>query len=188
MKDLLCRSWWMPVLRGVAAIVFGVLALAWPGPTLVALIALFAAYAIVSGAVAIVAAIRNREQRGWWLPLLLGLASVVAGVLTIVFPAITALALVIVIGINALFVGVLDIAMAIRLRKEIEGEWLLGIAGLLSVLFGLFVILFPGAGALALLWIIGVYAIALGIALVVLGLRMRRAGGPPPARTAGASA
>jgi uncharacterized membrane protein HdeD (DUF308 family) len=117
----------MPVVRGVAA-VFGVLALAWPGPTLVALIALFAAYAIVSGAVAILAAVRNRDQRGWWLPLLLGMV------------------------------------------------------------FGWFVVLFPDAGALALLWIIGAYAIAVGIALVILGVRMRKAGGPPAARPAGASA
>ncbi len=133
----------------------------------------FAAYAIVTGGVAIIGALKNRDDRGWWLVLLLGIVSVAAGVIAIFYPAITALALIIVIGVNAFFSGLLDIAMAIRLRKEIEGEWLLGLAGIVSILFGAFVIILPGAGALALVWLIAVYAMATGILFMVLGFRLR---------------
>lgn len=176
MKRLLAQSWWMLALRGLAAVVFGVIALAWPGITLLFLVALFAAYAIVSGIAALAGAWRNRSERGWWLALLLGIVSVAAGVIAIFYPAITALVLALVIGINAIFSGVLDVSMAIRLRKEIQGEWLLGLAGVLSILFGAFVAFFPGAGALALLWLIAVYAIAIGILLIILAFRVRRSG------------
>ena len=173
MRKALSSSWWWLVVRGLAAIAFGILALAWPGVTLLFLIALFAAYAIVTGGVAIIGALKNRDDRGWWLVLVLGIVSVAAGVVAIFYPGITALALIIVIGVNAIFSGVLDIAMAIRLRKEIEGEWLLGLAGLVSILFGAFVIILPGAGALALVWLIAVYAIATGVLFIILGFRLR---------------
>jgi len=173
MRKALSSSWWWLVVRGLVAIAFGILAIAWPGATLLFLIALFAAYAIVTGGVAIIGALKNRDDRGWWLVLLLGVISVAAGVIAIFYPGVTALALVIVIGVNAIFSGVLDIAMAIRLRKEIQGEWLLGLAGFLSVLFGIFAILLPGAGALALVWLISVYAIATGILFIILGFKLR---------------
>lgn len=173
MRKALSSSWWWLVLRGLAAIAFGILAIAWPGVTLLFLIAFFAAYAIVTGGVAIIGALKNRDDRGWWLVLVLGVISAAAGVVAIFYPGITALALIIVIGVNAVVSGVLDIAMAIRLRKEIEGEWLLGLAGVVSILFGLFVIAVPGAGALALVWLISVYAIATGILFIVLGFRLR---------------
>ena len=173
MRKALSSSWWWLVVRGLAAIVFGILAIAWPAITLLFLIALFAAYAIVTGGVATIGALNNRDDRGWWLALLLGIISVAAGVIAIFYPGITALALIIVIGVNAIFSGVLDIAMAIRLRKEIQGEWLLGLAGLLSILFGAFVIILPGAGALALVWLISVYAIATGILFIILGFKLR---------------
>ena len=173
MRQLLSLSWWMLALRGLAAVIFGILALAWPGATLIVVVALFAGYAIVGGGAAVVGALQNRSDRGWWLALLLGLVSLAAGILAIFYPGITALALVLVIGVNAIFSGVLDVAMAIRLRREIQGEWLLALAGVLSILFGAFVIIFPGAGALALLWLIAVYAIALGVLLIVAGFRLR---------------
>lgn len=173
MGRLLSGSWWMLVLRGIAALAFGILALVWPGATLIFLVALFAAYAIISGAVALAGALKNRDERGWWLVLLLGLVSVAAGVIAFAYPGITALALVIIIGINAIFSGVLDISMAIRLRREITGEWLLALAGVLSILFGAFVVVFPGAGALSLIWLIAIYAIALGTLFVIAGFKLR---------------
>jgi len=173
MRKALARSWWWLVIRGLVAIAFGILAFAMPGVTVLLLIALFAAYTIVTGGVAVIGALNNRDDRGWWLVLLLGIVSVAAGVIAIFYPGITALVLVIVIGVNAIFSGVLDIAMAIRLRKEIEGEWLLGFAGLLSILFGVFAIALPGAGALALVWLISIYAVATGILFIILGFKLR---------------
>lgn len=160
-------------LRGLAAVIFGILCLAWPGATLIVVVALFAAYAIVSGGAAVVGALQNRSDRGWWLALVLGLVSLAAGILAIFYPGITALALVLVMGVNAIFSSVLDVSMAVRLRREIQGEWLLALAGILSILFGAFVVIFPGAGALALLWLIGVYAMALGVLLIVAAFRLR---------------
>lgn len=173
MRSVLARSWWHLELRGAAALVFGVLALAWPGVTLLLLVALFAAYAFVSGVATLAGALRNRSERGWWLLLLLGLAGIAAAIVTLFYPGITALVLVVVMGVNAIFGGVLDIAMAIRLRKEIRGEWLLGLAGVVSILFGVLVLAFPGAGALALVWLIAFYAIVVGVLFIALGLRMR---------------
>lgn len=174
MDELLSRSWWMLALRGVFALTFGILALIWPGLTLAALVAMFAAYALISGVVSIVGAIKNRRSdREWWLILILGLVSVCAAIVAIMQPALTALVLVLVMGANALVTGVLDIAVAIRLRKTIEGEWLLIAAGIASVIFGILVFLFPGAGALALVWLVSAYAIATGILLLGLAFRAR---------------
>lgn len=179
MRALLARSWWHLALRGAAAVLFGVLALLWPGVTLLFLVALFGAYALLSGIAVLAGALRNRDQPGWWLLLLLGLVSIAAGVVTVFYPGITALALVIVMGVNAIFSGVLDIAMAIRLRREMRGEWLLALAGVVSILFGAVVLIAPGAGALALVWLIALYAIAIGVLLIALGLRVHSAGEPP---------
>lgn len=174
MDDLLSRSWWMLALRGVLALAFGILALIWPSLTLAALVALFAAYVLISGVVSILGAIKNRKaDREWWLILILGLVSVAAGVISIMQPALTALVLVLMMGANALVTGVLDIAVAIRLRKTIEGEWLLIAAGIASIIFGILVFLFPGAGALALVWLISAHAIATGILLLGLAFRAR---------------
>jgi uncharacterized membrane protein HdeD (DUF308 family) len=172
-------SWWVLALRGAAALIFGVLALAWPGITLLFLVALFAAYALLSGGAALVGAIRNRDaDRQWWIVLLLGIASLAAGVLAVVLPGLTALALVLLMGANAVVNGALEIAWAVRLRHRIQGEWWLGLAGLLSIMFGVFVLLFPGAGVLAMVWLIAAYAIAIGILLLAAGLKLRRYGGP----------
>lgn len=189
MRQLLSRSWWTLALRGAAAVIFGILALAWPGVTLLFVVALFAAYAIVAGAAALAGALRNRGEQGWWLVLLLGIVSLAAGVVAIFYPGITALALVLVIGVNAIFSGALDVSMAVRLRREIHGEWLLALAGVLSILFGAFVVIFPGAGAFALLWLIGVYAIATGVLLLLLAFRVRSGARTPhhPARGATAA-
>jgi len=164
----------MLALRGVIALLFGVLALVWPGLTLLWLVALFAAYALLGGAASVIGAVRHRHSdEKWWLILLLGLVSIGAGVSTIFYPGLTALVLVLVMGANALVTGVLDIAVAIRLRKAIRGEWLLIVTGIISIVFGVLVFLFPGAGALALAWLISVHAIVTGVLLLALAFRVR---------------
>lgn len=174
MKDLLSQSWWMLALRGLAALLFGILAMLWPGLTLLWLVAMFAAYALITGAVSMVAAVKNRETDGkWWLVLLLGLVSIAAAAIAIFRPDLTALMLVLVMGANAVVTGVLDIAIAVRLRKVIRGEWLMILSGVLSVLFGILVLVFPGAGALALVWLISFYATVTGVLLLALGFRAR---------------
>ena len=174
MKDLLNRSWWMLALRGIVAILFGVLALIWPGLTLLWLVVLFAVFAILAGVVSIMAALRAREHGGWGIALLFGIVSVVAGVLAIVFPGITALTLILLIGANALVTGLLDIVMAVRLRRQMQREWLLVAAGVVSVIFGAIVMVFPAAGALALVWFVSFYATLTGILLLMLAFRARR--------------
>ncbi|ALL68757.1 putative membrane protein [Paraburkholderia caribensis MBA4] len=174
MDELLGRAWWMLILRGTVALLFGTLALFWPGLTLLLLIALFSVYALASGVVAIVAAIRYRATHGsWWVPLLLGICSVGAGVIAALVPGITALVLVAVIGANAIITGVLDLIAATRLHRRLRNAWMLVVTGVLSVLFGIFVLLFPGAGALALVWLIAVYALFTGALLVVIGITAR---------------
>jgi uncharacterized membrane protein HdeD (DUF308 family) len=174
MHDLLGHAWWMLALRGAAGFIFGVLALVLPGLTLTFLVALYAAYAIISGISAISGAIRHRhDSSGWWAPLLLGLFSVVAGVIAIFLPAITALVLVIVMGVNAIATGVFDLITVFRLRGRLRRAWLLYATGAISLVFGVLVIAWPGAGALALVWMIGGYAIFSGALLLVLGLSAR---------------
>jgi uncharacterized membrane protein HdeD (DUF308 family) len=175
MDQLLLKSWWMLALRGAAALLFGILALIWPGMTLLVLVALFAAYALISGGVSVVAAIRNRSSdKGWWLILLLGVVSLAAGVIAVFNPGITILVLVLIMGANALVTGILDIVVAIRLRKQIEREWLLALAGVVSIVFGLLVFLFPAAGALAMVFMVSFYATLTGILLLTLAFRARK--------------
>jgi len=174
MHELLLRSWWMLALRGVIALLFGILTFVWPGLTLLWLVALFAAYALLGGVVSVIGAVRHRQSdEKWWLILLLGLVSIAAGVIAVVYPDLTALMLVLVMGANALITGVLDIAVVIRLRKAMRGEWLLILSGIASIVFGVLVFLFPGAGALALVWLISAYAIVTGVLLLALAFRIR---------------
>ncbi|WP_345815199.1 DUF308 domain-containing protein [Paraburkholderia sp. PREW-6R] len=174
MDELLGRAWWMLILRGTVALLFGSLALFWPALTLLLLINLFSAYAIVGGIVAIVGAIRYRATHaGWWVPLLLGLCSIGAGLIAVLLPGIGALALVAVIGANAVITGVFDLISAARLHGRLRNAWMLVLTGVVSLLFGIFVLLFPGAGALALVWVIGVYALFTGALLFVLGITAR---------------
>jgi uncharacterized membrane protein HdeD (DUF308 family) len=174
MNNFYLRSWWVPALRGIFGILFGVLALLWPGLTLLTLVALFAAYALLGGIASVVGAIGHRKaDDDWWLPLLLGLVSIGAAVVAVVNPMLTTLVLVMVIGANALVTGVLDIVAAVRLRKEIKGEWLLGLSGIASVVFGALVFLYPLAGALAVIWLVSTYALVTGVLLLMLAIRAR---------------
>jgi uncharacterized membrane protein HdeD (DUF308 family) len=168
------RSWWVPALRGLFGIVFAVLAIAWPGLTLLSLVALFAAYAILAGIASVAGVVRHRANGDTrWDALILGVVSIGAGLVAAFHPAATALVLVLIMGANALVVGVLDILAAIRLRASVAGEWMLALAGLVSVLFGALVFARPFAGALALVWLVSLYAFVSGVLLLALGLRMR---------------
>lgn len=179
--DLLAKNWWALVLRGVAGIVFGILAFVMPVVTLAALVLLFGAYALVDGIFNIVAAATGgRGARPWWALLLAGLAGIGAGLVTFFMPGLTALALAYLIGIWAIVTGVLEIVAAVRLRKEIRNEWLLGLSGALAVAFGALLLFAPGAGALAMVLWIGAYALVYGALLVFLGFRLR--GRRPEAR------
>ncbi|HEX2031328.1 MAG TPA: DUF308 domain-containing protein [Actinomycetota bacterium] len=170
----LARNWWALVLRGAAAILFGILAFVWPGLTVVALVILFGAFALVDGAFALVAAWRAAERRRPWWPMALeGVAGVALGILAFVWPGVTAFALLYLIAAWAIVTGIFEIAAAIRLRKEIRGEVFLGLMGLASVAFGVVVVLFPGAGAVAVVWAIAAYAVVFGVLLVALGIRLR---------------
>lgn len=175
MNQTLLHAWWMLALRGVIAILFGVLALAWPAVTLLSLGVLFAAFALAGGATWTFGAVQHRKaDEHWWVLLLLGVASLAAGFVAALYPGLTAVALVILVGANALVSGFIDIAVAIRLRKLMRGEWLLVLSGIVSLLFGTYLLLFPmGAGALALAFVIGVYAIVTGLLMLVLALRVR---------------
>lgn len=173
-------NWGAFLLRGVAAILFGVLAWGWPALTLTALVLLYAVYALADGIISIVVGVRGRD--GPYA--LLGLLSLAAGIAVLLLPRLTALLLVYLIAGWALVIGVLEIITAIRLRRQIEGEWLMALAGLLWLLFAGYLIAFPGAGAVSLVWLIGTWAIVLGLLQIALALRLRRwsrGGGPTPA-------
>jgi uncharacterized membrane protein HdeD (DUF308 family) len=172
--SILSRSWWLLLLRGVAAIAFGVLTWIQPGISLAALIMLFGAYSMADGILGIWTAVAGRKEQEHWAVLLLGgLLGIGVGLITFFAPGLTALALLFYIAIWAIATGVLEIVAAIRLRKEIEGEWLLVIAGLASVVFGTLLMAQPAAGAVTLLWLIASYAIVFGALLVILAFKAR---------------
>jgi uncharacterized membrane protein HdeD (DUF308 family) len=178
MLHALAKCWWVLLLRGIAAIAFGVLAFIWPGLTLVTLVLLYGAFALVDGVLSLVAAFSGgaKPVPTWWL-VVVGLIGIAAGVVTFLWPGITAILLVLFIGAWALVHGIFEIIGAIQLRKEIDNEWMLILGGLLSVLFGAVVLIAPGAGALGLVWVIAAYSIVFGILFVSLSLRLRKHSG-----------
>jgi uncharacterized membrane protein HdeD (DUF308 family) len=161
-------TWWAMVLRGIVAVIFGLAALFWPGETLFVLLVCFGVYALVDGLLAIVAAIRASGGRRWLL-LAEGALGFLAGLVVLFWPGTTALVLVYVISAWAIFTGLLKVLMAVAFRREIENGWLMILGGLLSVLFGIILGAMPGAGLVTLVWLVGIYALILGVALVVLG-------------------
>jgi uncharacterized membrane protein HdeD (DUF308 family) len=182
MLETMTRNWWLVVLRGVLAIIFGVLAFIWPGSVLAALVLLFGAYALVDGIFALGAGIVGHGDGTFRLALvLIGITGIAAGILTFFWPGLTALTLLYLIAGWAIITGVAQIVGAIRLRQVIDNEWTLIIGGVITVAFGALAIAFPGTGALSIIWLIGTYAILFGVLLVALGFRLR---GMTTARTA----
>jgi uncharacterized membrane protein HdeD (DUF308 family) len=169
------RNWWLVTLRGVIAILFGILAWIWPGITLLALVVLWGVYSIADGVLSLVTAFRWRDSgKPLWPLIIVGLAGIAAGIIAFMWPQITALVLLMFIAAWAIVIGIFQIVTAIRIRKEIENEWLLGLSGLVSVIFGVLMIASPGAGAIAVVWLIGAYAVFFGILLIALSFRLKR--------------
>ena len=174
MLEQLTRHWWVLALRGVLAILFAVIAFSRPGVTLVALVWVWGAYAFVDGVFALIAAVRAAEHHQRWGMLLLeGVTGIAAGIIAFVWTGITALVLVYLIAAWAIVTGIFEIAAAVRLRQMIEGEWLLGLSGVLSILLGVLFAAMPAAAAVAWVWIIGLYDLFFGILLLALAFRLR---------------
>jgi uncharacterized membrane protein HdeD (DUF308 family) len=171
MLQLLARRWWALALRGVIAVLFGLLTFFIPGVTLISLVLLFGFYAILDGIFDIVSAMKAPGHH--WPLLVEGIVGIVAGIVTFMWPGITAMFLLYLIAFWAILTGVLEIVAGIRLREVIANEMLLILMGVISTLFGILIIIFPGAGALAIIIWIGAYAVVFGIILIVLAFRLR---------------
>jgi len=170
MMNAMVRNWWMLALRGLFAMIFGLMAVIWPHITVGVLVALFGAYSLVDGVFALIAAMQHRERA---LPLVFhGVAGIAAGVVTFVWPGITALALLYVIAAWAIVTGVMEIAAAIKLREQLPGELLLVLSGICSIAFGVLMMIWPGTGALALVGLIAAYAIVFGVLTLWLSFRL----------------
>ena len=176
LAELLRRHWWLLALRGLAAVLFGILAFAWPGLTIFWLVCFFGAYALINGILSFVLAAKAPKGSGIVGLVLGGLLSVAAGLVTFFWPALTALGLLILIAWWAIFNGIMEIVSAIRLRKVIKNEWLLVLAGVASIVFGILLLLQPAVGALVLIWWIGAWALFFGILLMMLAFRIRHLG------------
>jgi uncharacterized membrane protein HdeD (DUF308 family) len=181
MLHALAENWWLILLKGICAIIFGLLALAWPGVTVLTLVLFYGAFALVDGVLALAAAIKGGVPAPrWWLAVV-GIIGIGAGILTFAWPGITALVLLFLIASWAIATGIMQIIGAIRLRKEIDDEWLLIASGALSVLFGIILVVQPKVGVLALVWVIGAYAILYGILLCGFAWRIHKHSSVKPA-------
>ncbi|MEU6711613.1 HdeD family acid-resistance protein [Nonomuraea sp. NPDC046802] len=167
------RTWWLLLVRGIAAIIFGILTWAWPAITLLVLVIIFGVFALVNGVFALGAGFRHGEQSRVWL-IVSGIIGILAGIVALVWPGITSLALLFVVAFWAILAGISEIAAGFHLRKTIEDEWMLIVGGILLVLFGIILLLWPGAGLLSLVWLLGFFAILYGIAMAVLAFRVKK--------------
>lgn len=185
----LTRNWWMPLIRGIAAILFGVAALVWPQITLEVLVFLFGAFALADGVFALVAGIMASGADGGlrWSLVLSGIVGIGAGLITFFWPGVTATVLLSIIIAWAIISGVLEIVAALRMREVIDNEWLYILSGALSVLFGVLALVYPNSGALSIVWMIAIFAIAYGITLVGFAFRVRSVGNTLSQVTEGAA-
>jgi uncharacterized membrane protein HdeD (DUF308 family) len=174
MIETLKRHWWVPVIRGIAAIVFGVIAFVYPGLTIATLVLFFGAWVLIDGIFRVIGAIGHRaSDSDWGWHIVIGIVGIIVGLLTFHAPQITALALIIYIAAWALMIGATEIAFAIKLRREIKGEWFLILMGLASIVFAILLLWNPIAGAAAVIWLIAWYAVVLGILAILFGFRLK---------------
>lgn len=172
----LSRNWWVFAVQGVVAILFGILAIVQPGITLEALILLFAIWAIVDGALSLFASVGAAEAREPWWPLVFkGILGLGVGLATLKWPGVTALTLLFLIGFWAILTGVIGMVASVRLREEIQGEVWYFLGGLASVLFGVLLFVYPSSGILAVVWLLGIYAIVFGVTTIMLAFKLRSA-------------
>lgn len=169
------KSWWVVLLQGIITILFGVGALAWPGLTLFTLLLLFGIFAILVGVARIVTALVNRDESGWWLVLTVGIASVAMGIFVFIWPGLTGLLLLYVIGVQAILFGVSTLWRMVTHWRTAEDKWLALLSGPASIAFGVLVFGWPGASALTLAWLIGIYAVVFGVSEIVSSFLIRRA-------------
>jgi uncharacterized membrane protein HdeD (DUF308 family) len=173
MIEVLTSKWWVFLIRGVAAVLFGIAALAWPGVTLLALVVLFGIYALIDGVFAIAAALSGLGHSRWWALLIEGIVGLAVSFFVFTMPILSSLSLIYAIGIWAMLTGVVEIIAGLQMREFIRDEWLYILGGIASIVFGVLVFRSPGAGALAVVWLIGLYAIIFGLAQVILSFRMQ---------------
>jgi uncharacterized membrane protein HdeD (DUF308 family) len=177
MLSSMTRNWWVLAARGTLAVIFGVAAFAWPNLTFEALVYLFGIYALLDGITVLsFGLVAAGDGARWWPLVLSGIVGIAAGVLTFARPDAVGLALVYVVGAWAIVTGVLQIGAAIQLRDVVSGEWLMGLSGVLSIIFGVLVLAQPAAGALALVYLFGLYVVLIGISQIALGFRLRGIG------------
>ena len=173
MLEKITHNWWLYAVRGLVAVIFGILAFTQPQQALQALVLMFGAFALVDGTFAVFAGIAShRYFERWWAVLLEGVAGVVIGLLTFFWPNITALALLYFIGAWALITGIFEIVAAIQLRRVITGEWMLILGGLFSIVFGAMLFVYPVASAVSVIWVIGIYAVFFGISEMIFAFRL----------------
>jgi uncharacterized membrane protein HdeD (DUF308 family) len=171
---MLSKNWWVLLLRGLFAVIFGILAFAWPGLTMVMLVLMWGIYAGLDGIFALVAAIKGGSPAPRWWLILVGLLGIGAAAVCIINPGMATLVILMIIGWASIIRGVFEIIGAIQIRKEIEGEFWLILSGIFSILFGLVFLIKPGAGLIALIWLVASLAIVFGIALILLSLRLKK--------------
>ena len=174
LSQILSRYWWATLLRGVAWVLFGLVVLAWPGMSILTLTLLFGVFVLADGVANIAAALGGRdESETWWILLLTGAAGICAALVTLISPGITAVMLLFLIAFWAIVTGFLEVVTAIELRKEIDGELWLGVGGLITIAFGVFLLARPEVGAIAVAWLIACYAMAFGAIQVVEAFEAR---------------
>lgn len=173
-KDQIAQNWWVMALRGTLAVLLGITAFAAPGMALTLLVSFFGAYALIDGIFALVAvAFWRHAQERWWLLMLKGIVGIGVGLFVFAHPVASAVALITLVGIWAIVIGIMEVAAAFRLHQVINGEWLLGLSGVLSVVFGIALLVMPGAGLLVWITLLGIYALLYGVSLLALAYRLR---------------